>query len=515
MQRWSLLTVVFSVTCMLATSAGQAIAQVSTHWLGTSTGTEYYFATPVPTDVAAMLTASDPKYLRFRDLPKASSQTIDGKTYSLVTITIAWDNDLIDRGAIAFSRNGGVENGAFANMDTKSPHWKAVSDQIKAQARPKGTWKYADLMVLHNPSDTPPTVRIPIPEIQQLRTKLAALNGGPTKPGQFYSDVKIPADLEQVRSLMLAYGNAGRRAPDFRLKNGSKTATDLSRDTVATLSNSAEKVNKDNPTPPYFNDHALDSKLNDAAQLQAEYQASILSVTHDGPRQFKNPKTGKVVSLFKLEDRASFFDIGNVVEGCGAGTIDQYPHGWMASDTHFRPWFNVDKFTTTIGYGVAKGSDGTWYFAAVPSVSDKPSALPTPNPVATPTAPANQPNASAPQKEAVFFPMPRDKSIDRSTKYFSKSRNHYLIFQPDGNLAIYTAQNHHVWGLDLVGVRFKEAATAAMEADGNLVVRDAKGNHIWSALHKDPDTSAYLTLTAEGVLQLVSGNTGTVLWSSR
>jgi hypothetical protein len=53
-----------------------------------------------------------------------------------------------------------------------------------------------------------------------------------------------------------------------------------------------------------------------------------------------------------------------------------------------------------------------------------------------------------------------------------------------------------------------------MESDGNFVVRDADDEHIWSALNENPDASAYLALTAEGVLQLVSGETGAVLWAS-
>jgi hypothetical protein len=53
-----------------------------------------------------------------------------------------------------------------------------------------------------------------------------------------------------------------------------------------------------------------------------------------------------------------------------------------------------------------------------------------------------------------------------------------------------------------------------MENDGNFVVRGADDKHIWSALTENPDASAYLTLTPEGVLRLVSGDTGATLWAS-
>ena len=53
-----------------------------------------------------------------------------------------------------------------------------------------------------------------------------------------------------------------------------------------------------------------------------------------------------------------------------------------------------------------------------------------------------------------------------------------------------------------------------MQPEGNFVVRGANDELIWSALTEDPDPSAYLTLTPEGVLQLVSGDSGAVLWAS-
>ena len=62
--------------------------------------------------------------------------------------------------------------------------------------------------------------------------------------------------------------------------------------------------------------------------------------------------------------------------------------------------------------------------------------------------------------------------------------------------------------------RYAEAQSVQMQPDGNFVVRGASDEFIWSALTENPDASAYLTLTPEGVLQLVSGDSGAVLWAS-
>jgi len=344
-----------------------------TYWLGRSAGTEYVFETPLPADFAAMLTCSDAKkYAKVKDLCKSSSQVIDGKTYSFVTTEVSWDKDAIDKGTISFVRNGTL-GAAWFNMDANSAEWKAVTSQVKAQATvasADGAWKRASLLVLIWSNAGTPTVSLPIPEMTQIKTKMNDL-GKQVKAGLYYTKtVKIPADLDAFRAQMLAYGNAGRRDPDFRKNNGAKTAADLSGDTVITKDDKGqshtEKVFKQSKTAPYFPDHVLNNELNQAAQFQAEYQASINKLGHDGPGSYINPKTGKSITMAGIGDRVKFFSgPANVVEAAGVGGLDNFPHGWMAGDTHFRPWFNVDGAYPEIGYGAAMSANGTWYFVAV------------------------------------------------------------------------------------------------------------------------------------------------------
>ena len=105
-----------AIALLISSIPTGALAQ-ETHWLGRLVGTDYVFDTQVPADFAGMLTASLPKYGVFRNAPKPSTQVIDGTTYSFVTTSIAWDNNMIDNGQIAYSTNGGVGQGAWFTMD--------------------------------------------------------------------------------------------------------------------------------------------------------------------------------------------------------------------------------------------------------------------------------------------------------------------------------------------------------------------------------------------------------------
>ncbi|MEZ5355058.1 MAG: hypothetical protein R2762_20675 [Bryobacteraceae bacterium] len=497
-------------------------AQTPSYWLATvertPTATTYTYNVKAPDFFVAWLLEANE-----RGGGRPISKTVDGKKYTFVPQFFSWDTNgsaPVRTGQIRVDNSNNRLNGAWkSDQKLKSDQTLiGVLDSAATPSSPGSPWRQADLLALRWEGTGAPGLKYSekISEIMQLRNKLASFNDGPTKPAAYFPSVQVPTNLDQVRSLMLAYGNAGRRDPDFRKNNGAKTATSLAPATVATLKNSAEKVNKDSPVPPYFKDLVMDSKLNEAAQLQAEYQASITRQGHDGPSRFKDPKSGSVVNLSGLGDRSKFFaGIYNVVEAAGYGALGDFPHRWMSGDTHFRPWFNVDKFYPSIGYGVAKGSDGNWYFAAVVSWEDKPSGSPTPSARATQPAPSVQPAPPVQPAQGDGFPLRAGTTFVQNRKYRSESGNHYLVFQPDGNVVVYTAANQFVWGLNTITPKFNQAKTVALQADGNLVVHGPNRVYIWSALTRNPDASAYLTLTPDGALRLVSGKTGATLWASR
>jgi carbonic anhydrase len=507
------------------------------YWLGRPDGTEYVFDTPLPPDFVAKVIAADAnKWVVDKTPREFPPQNVDGTDYSFVTTQITYDKPQFDKGELALVRKPGKNDMLWLDGHLNSAVGEPLARQLSAPIA--GEWKSDDMVILISSNAETPALRVPIPATTLAKIKMKEL-GQQTQAGLYYPTVKAPADLDAFRAQMLAYGNAGRRDPDFRKVNGSKTATDLSGDTVQTMKG-VEKVFKHSQTPPYFADHVLNDKLNEMAQFQAEYTAlnRITDITmHNGPTSFTDPKTGKSGNMYDLGDRAKFFGISAMLGEAGAGKheLGSAPHVWMASDTHFRPWFNVSGCQDEIGYGAAQDRDGKWYFIAVAIVDQDPDCVnatvaPTAEPTAATTAeptaeataePTAEPTAEATAEEpspapaqADRFPLLPGQTVEREQKIPSESGNHYLIFQPDSNVVVYTADDQYVWGLQSITDAYTRTQSVQVENDGNFVVRDANGEHIWSALTENPDASAYLTLTPEGVLRLVSGDSGATLWAS-
>lgn len=101
----------------------------------------------------------------------------------------------------------------------------------------------------------------------------------------------------------------------------------------------------------------------------------------------------------------------------------------------------------------------------------------------------------------------------RDHLYLAPSGDHFLLFRPDGDLVVVDTAGRIVWGLAGAGVPIQDAARVAMQPDGNLAVYTADGGYVWSALTENPDPTAVLTISADGDLQLVAAS-GPV-WSAR
>jgi WD40 repeat protein len=238
------------------------------------------------------------------------------------------------------------------------------------------------------------------------------------------------------------------------------------------------------------------------------------------------PETDRTISLYvngsKLRqlafgrtfDWAEWADLATSIDlNAGDNTIE------FRVDSDDTGYINIDYIDYVAGEatsGEATSGEATSGEPAAPE-SQVEDAGALPEPMSTDGAPAaeaaEEPTPEAPA-QADGFPLRPGQTVAREQKIPSESGNHYLIFQPDSNVVVYTADDQYVWGLQSITDRYAEAQSVQMENDGNFVVRDANGEHIWSALNENPDPSAYLTLTPEGVLQLVSGDTEAILWAS-
>ena len=491
----------------------------TTYWVPTveSTPTEktYRFGIQLPDKLGKELAANGPSI----------SHTVDGKAHKFVDVTVDWDPRQAG-GSLAggaMSINSG--KGYGAKWLSNSPEMAKNAELVKALeavgvTQPNG-WVIAELLILVAEGTANPnlTLRLPISEQNQIKARMLKLAESKV-PGQFFpNEVQIPADLDAMRREMLALGNIGRRDPQFRKAN--QWANNLSGDT-ATGPNGPEKIFKNNPNPPYFNDLVLHPKLNEAAQYMAEYYAKT-NGNAGQPAGRKHDAPGAVwrgARMDTFSDRLQHFakGVGSSGEGlAGAGPADDAPEGWMHTETHYRPWFNIGHDTKSMGLGAARTANG-WYFCkiggtdlpdgAVPGQAGTAAAVPGGKPAAPPMV------TDPPAAGGDTLPLPAGRDVVQGKKYRSPSGGHFLLFQSDGNLAVYTSANQHVWDFSKVAPQWKEAKSVRIGSDGNLGASDGAGNYVWSALHKDPDPTATLTISPAGALQLVSGKSGQVLWSS-
>jgi hypothetical protein len=134
--------------------------------------------------------------------------------------------------------------------------------------------------------------------------------------------------------------------------------------------------------------------------------------------------------------------------------------------------------------------------------------------VTPPTTPAaTVATAAAAATDTGALPLRAGTRLVTGRRYRSESGGHYLVLQPDGNMVVYNAADRYIWGLDKVSSA-RQIRTVELQTDGNLVARRADGGFVWSALTRDTDTSATLSISPAGALQLVSGRTGATLWAS-
>ena len=113
---------------------------------------------------------------------------------------------------------------------------------------------------------------------------------------------------------------------------------------------------------------------------------------------------------------------------------------------------------------------------------------------------------------ATMFPLLAGTDLVRGQRYYNESWTHYMIFQDDGNVVVYTADNGYVWGLESVTSSYSQITSVSVTSDGNFVAYGSGGNVIWSALTSGGGARTRLGLTRRGVLQLRSQRDG--LWSN-
>lgn len=323
------------MTLLMLSLAAAASAQ-TTYWLGTRDGDELRFETQVPADAAAIImnkgTApgkgddTAPRYRTF-------TYTIDGKEVRFHANEIGWETPKLGEGNFTWVVSSGM-GADWKDANTKDPLWNDFVEGLKSLATDSEGWSSAKVVMAESSGKSAPTARL---NRDGSNGKPSAGTLAEWRLADMNSKASLtPEELDEVRDYLLTVANAGRANPNYRRAAGSKAALNL---------------------PSGLKPLELSDTLNKAAQNQAEYCARVKEATHDQ----SDPKYATLDARLKL---FGFDKVG--AEAAGAGSLQDYPTGWMKSETHYRPWWNLEgQVVTEIGFGVAKGNDGNWYLVAV------------------------------------------------------------------------------------------------------------------------------------------------------
>ncbi|QNL18362.1 hypothetical protein HXX25_02815 [Hyphobacterium sp. CCMP332] len=109
------------------------------------------------------------------------------------------------------------------------------------------------------------------------------------------------------------------------------------------------------------------------------------------------------------------------------------------------------------------------------------------------------------------FPIVGEFVFEPGRRYPSPCGDHYLTFQTDGNLVVYTSAGQPIWALNSRTNRWGQNRYAVFQSDGNLATYTGRGRgFIWSARNVASPAGSQLHLTEDGELQIIAPN-GTVL----
>ncbi|MBS1514790.1 MAG: CAP domain-containing protein [Bacteroidetes bacterium] len=316
--------------CLIFMAGGQTFAQ-KTYWMGRKDGTQLRYDIKVPNDVATkVVMKSDSKAVDSKPRYNKFTNNINGKDYTFYKNEIGWEKF----GTADFTWL--TESGLGADWVEVSTSDPAFSNFVNSGLAPiklkmNDDWGYATVIMVEIDGSSAPDVA----------TNLDGTTGAPKKEVEAIWRLKelskkstlTMEEIDEARKCMLIIANEGRANQNYRRERGCK-----------------QDLNLPTGLAPFM----LADDLNQAAQEQAEYQAKINKVTHDhasykdyGERMEKNGI------------------MGTSYEACANGELFDTPDNWMSSETHYKPFWNIETPVTHIGFGLAKGSDGMWYTTAV------------------------------------------------------------------------------------------------------------------------------------------------------
>lgn len=316
--------------------AAESAAQ-NAYWIGTPAGGQLKFDVQIPADVAAMVLKTAAAPGRGSDTKpryKRIAHQVNGASLIFHSNELSWDGDGLAKGELTWTVEAGF-GAEWKDLNTSDPLYKGFSAAIKAQAaNVMDNWKSARVFIYQG-AKLPANFRLNEDGSYGEMTAVA-------KATKLLKDLSPKAKLNDnekasVLQALLVITNDIRANSEYRKQNDCKLFRDL---------------------PSGLKPLKYDGALIRAAQNQAEYCAKVKEATHDQDDPIM-ADLGKRMAFFKAKDLPAY-------EAAGGGSLSDCPTVWMKSETHFRPWWNLDgQVVNSVGFGFAKSADGNWYFVAV------------------------------------------------------------------------------------------------------------------------------------------------------
>jgi len=324
------------LSTLLVVVTALACAQKPVFWLGTKDGGKLKFETRVPEDAVRVITHRTAAPGRGEDTKpryKRSTVKVESQSVTVHSTEIGWDVPTLAGGSLTWTVDAGL-GAKWAQLKTSDPYYADFVESLKGMARETNPGWWTVNVVVVEGTETAPTFRLNVDgtygKMAPAAEALATL-----------SDLTAKADLSddeivEARKAFLVIANAARQNPNYRRENKCTKILDL---------------------PGGLKPLVLDDALTSAAQDQADYCAKVKQATHSQA----DPDKANVGLRVKAAGRE-----GTVYEAAGGGSLADCPKLWMTSNTHYRPWWNLEgQAVTMVGFGVRKADDGTWYFVAV------------------------------------------------------------------------------------------------------------------------------------------------------
>lgn len=323
--------------CALAILVPAAAFGQKSYWLGVPEGDQLKFTVKIPASAVRLLLETKkapgrgadtvPRYRKFE-------VTSGGSTFQIHSNEVAWYQNKVDEGELTWLVEAGM-GAEWLNADANDPLYSDFAKGLKKLSpRAEDDWHTTTIFAVEGPK--PP---------ESLRLNRDGTFGKPNANSKAMTELadlgrlnKLGAvELERARAAFLAIANAARADANYRKANQCKKALNL---------------------PEGLGALVADPILDRMAQNQAEYCAKVKEPTHEQSNA-KYADIGARMKVFGAEEIPAY-------EAAGGGSLEDCPRIWLRSETHYRPWWNLDnQVVTKVGFGVAKGSDGMWYFVAV------------------------------------------------------------------------------------------------------------------------------------------------------